>query len=334
MNKLGAGVIGLGVGAQHADGYARLSGCEVVALCDRSEEKLQSVRSKYRSATATIHWREVIADERIHIISIASSDDAHADQTVAALDAGKNVFVEKPMCQSNGELKQIKKSLARHSHLHLASNLVLRAAPVYGWLRDSIRNGDFGEIYAIDGDYLYGRLHKITDGWRKDVDNYSVMQGGGVHLIDLMLWLTGQRPSDVISQGNRICTRGTAFQQCDFMASTFSFPSGMIGRITANFGCVHRHQHVLRVFGTEGTFLLDDCGPRIYHSRNSDSIAEPVDLAVLPSAKWDLIPEFVGGILAGNPQMQSNKREFDLMAACLAADKALKECRTVKVEYL
>jgi predicted dehydrogenase len=334
MTMLGAGVIGLGVGEQHADGYARLSRCEVVALCDRSEEKLKSVRSKYRSATATIHWREVVADERIDIISIASSDDDHADQAVAALDAGKNVFVEKPMCRSNGELKQIKKSLARHSHLHLASNLVLRAAPVYGWLRDSIRRGDFGEIYAIDGDYLYGRLHKITDGWRKDVDNYSVMQGGGVHLVDLMLWLTGERPLDVTTQGNRICTRDTAFHQSDFMASTFSFASGMIGRITANFGCVHRHQHVLKVFGTKATFLLDDCGPRIHHSRNSDSNAEPVDLAVLPSAKWDLIPGFVGAILAGNPQMQSNQQEFDLMAACLAANKALEERRTVEIEYL
>lgn len=334
MTMLGAGVIGLGVGEQHADGYARLSRCEVVALCDRSEEKLISVRSKYRSATATTHWRDMIANERIHIISIASADDDHADQAVAALEAGKNVFVEKPMCRSRRELQQIKKSLATHSHLHLASNLVLRAAPVYRWLRDSIRNGDFGEIYAIDGDYLYGRLHKITDGWRKDVDNYSVMQGGGVHLVDLMLWLTGERPLHVTAQGNRICTRGTAFHQSDFMASTFSFASGMIGRITANFGCVHRHQHVLKVFGTKATFLLDDCGPRIHHSRNSDSIAEPVDLEVLPSAKWDLIPEFVGGILAGNPQMQSNRREFDLMAACLAADKALKECRTVEVEYL
>ena len=334
MNKLGAGVLGLGVGAQHADGYARLSGCEVVALCDRSEEKLNSVRSKYWSATATTHWRDMIADERIHIISIASADDDHADQAVAALEADKNVFVEKPMCRSEEELCGIKDALDRHTHLHLASNLVLRASPIYRWLRESIRRGDLGEIYALDGDYLYGRIQKITDGWRKDVENYSVMQGGGVHLIDLMLWLTGQRPTDVISQGNRICTRGTAFRQCDFMASTFSFPSGMVGRITANFGCVHRHQHVLKVFGTKGTFLLDDCGPRIHYSRNSDSIAEPVDLAVLPSAKWDLIPEFVGGILAGDPQMQSNKQEFDLMAACLAADKALKECRTVEVEYL
>ena len=44
-------------------------------------------------------------------------------------------------------------------------------------------------------DYLYGRLQKITDDWRSRVADYSVMLGGGVHMVDLMLWLTGQRPT-------------------------------------------------------------------------------------------------------------------------------------------
>ncbi len=334
MRKLGVGVIGLGVGEQHADGYARLEECEVVALCDQSEEKLSVVESRYAGVHATTDWQQLVADEQVQIVSIASCDNDHAEQAVAALDAGKNVFVEKPMCRSMKELCGIQDALVRQSHLHLASNLVLRAAPVYGWLRDSIRCGDLGEIYAIDGDYLYGRIHKITEGWRKDDDNYSVMQGGGVHLVDLMLWLTGERPIAVTAQGNGICTRGTAFNHSDFVASTFSFGSGMIGRITANFGCVHRHQHVLRVFGTKATFLLDDCGPRIHRSRNTDSGAEPVDFAVLPSAKWDLIPPFVQEISSGNRREQTSQHEFDLMSVCLAADRSLVEKDTVEIVYL
>ena len=334
MTKLGAGVIGLGVGEQHADGYASLSECEVVALCDRSDEKLNAVGSRYARARATTNWQKLVADERVQIVSIASCDDDHAEQTVAALDAGKNVFVEKPMCRSEKELCRIKDSLDRQPHLHLASNLVLRATPIYRWLREAIGRGDFGEIYAIDGDYLYGRIQKLTEGWRKDVENYSVMQGGGVHLVDLMLWLTGERPTDVVTRGNRICTKGSAFHHCDFVASTFSFPSGMIGRITANFGCVHRHQHVLRVFGTKATFLLDDCGPRIHRTRSSESKAEPIDLKTLPSAKWDLIPEFVGKIIKGSRHAYSCRQDFETMAACLEADKSLKEGRTVEIQYL
>src|SRR5262249_50292734 len=146
-------------------------------------------------------------------------------------------------------------------------NLVLRAAPLYCWLRDTIAAGELGELYAFDGDYLYGRLEKITDGWRGEVDGYSVLQGGGVHLVDLMLWLTGQRPATVNAVGNRIATRGTRFRYDDFVAATYRFESGLIGRITANFGCVHRHQHVVRVFGTKGTFIHDDRGARLHSTR-------------------------------------------------------------------
>ena len=53
--------------------------------------------------------------------------------------------------------------------------------------------GVFGRIYAFEGDYLYGRMFKITNGWRRNIPDYSVMTGGGIHLIDLFLWLTGEK---------------------------------------------------------------------------------------------------------------------------------------------
>ena len=82
-----------------------------------------------------------------------------------------------------------------------------------------------------------------------------MLQGGGVHLVDLMLWLTGQRPAVVAAVGAAVATRGTAYRYNDFVAATYRFESGLIGRITANFGCVHPHQHVLRVLvQREGVF--------------------------------------------------------------------------------
>ena len=155
----------------------------------------------------------------------------------------------------------------------LASNLVLRAAPLYRFAREQASAGSLGKLYAFDGDYLYGRLHKVTDGWRGKVDNYSVMLGGGVHLVDLMLWIAGELPSRVVATGNRISTANTAFRYEDFVAATFEFPSGLVGRITANFGSVHAHQHVVRLFGTEATLIYDDAGARLHRSR--DSAAPP-----------------------------------------------------------
>src|SRR5205807_9291260 len=123
---------------------------------------------------------------------------------------------------------------------------------------------------SSDLDYLYGRLQKITEGWRKNIENYSVIEGGGVHLIDLMLWLTGERPSFVWAAGNRISTKDTAFRYGDYAAATLQSPSGLVARITANFGCVHPHQHTMRIFGTKETFVYDDAGPRLRSNRDPD----------------------------------------------------------------
>jgi predicted dehydrogenase len=306
----------------------------VVALCDFSPEKLAAAQEKHPHMKLTSHADDLLHDPEIDLVSIASFDDHHFAQTLKALQAGKHVFVEKPLCRSLTELRLLKKALAQHSHLRLTSNLVLRAAPVYNWLRRMIHEGAFGEIYAFDGDYLYGRLHKITEGWRKDVPDYSVLLGGGIHLIDLMLWLTGQTPQKVTAVGNRLSSAATGFRYDDFVAATFQFPSGLIGRITANFGCVHRHQHVVRVFGTKGTFLYDDQGPRGHFSRDPAVAPEALDLSPLPDTKGALIPVFVQNILSRQDLGRQMQHEFDVISVCLAADRALASAGATEVEYV
>lgn len=330
---LGVGVIGLGVGRQHVLAYAAVAACQVVSLCDRNQQLARAVASEVGGASTTTDYRDLLSDPRIQILSIASQDDDHFEQTVGALRAGKHVFVEKPLCRSQAEVSVVKGQWLAAGR-HLASNLVLRAAPLYGWLREAIASGRLGVVYAFDGDYLYGRVHKITDGWRKDVTNYSVMQGGGIHLVDLMLWLTGQRPESVAAFGSHLATQGSAFRYHDFAAATFQFPSGLVGRITANFGCVHRHQHVVRVFGTKGTFIYDDCGPRLHESRDPDGAVSSVPHASLPATKGDLIPRFVGSVLAGHDPVEAGQHEFDVVSACLAADRAIQLRRVEEVNYI
>jgi predicted dehydrogenase len=177
-------------------------------------------------------------------------------------------------------------------------------------------------------------LEKITEGWRKNVENYSVMLGGGVHLVDLMLWLTGERPASVWGWGNNICTTGSSFRYLDFVAATMQFPSGLIGRITANFGCVHRHQHVVRVFGTQATFLYDDQGPRIHKSRDPEVQAQPLEIETLPASKGDLIPDFVRKIQNDTDTRVYTQHEFDIISVCAAADQAVASGARIEVEYV
>lgn len=327
---LGVGVVGLGVGADHARAWARDDRCELRWLYDLDGERADRLAAEIGRGKRAHALETVLDDPDVDVVSIASYDDAHFAQVSAALEAGKHVFAEKPLCRSRAELTGIHEAWRAAGDRHLATNFVLRAAPLYRWLREAITSGELGHIYAFDGDYLYGRLQKITDGWRGRIEKYSVMQGGGVHVVDLMIWLTGQTPALVTATGNRICTASTAFRYEDYVAATYRFPSGLVGRITANFGCVHRHQHVVRVFGTRATFIHDDQGARLHPTRDPDSRPRCIALAGRPALKGALIPPFVDAVLAGGDAALT-RHDFQVTAACLAADDALASGRTAQV---
>lgn len=329
---LGVAVVGLGVGREHALTYRRHPRSDLRLIYDRDVLRAREVARELEPISLVESFDAILEDRTVDVVSIASYDDAHAEQVVRALKSGKHVFVEKPLCQTMEELSGIDRVWRENQNLHLHSNLVLRAAPLYRWLRQAVRSGELGQIYAFDGDYLYGRLHKITEGWRKNVENYSVVLGGGIHLVDLMIWLTGEKPVSVNAIGNQICTQGGAFRYNDHVSASYQFPSGMIGRISANFGCVHRHQHVVRLFGTKATFLYDDMGPRLHTSRDPSSTLKFPDLAPKPVTKGELIPDFIDSIL--DLRESEAKNEFDLISACVATDQSLVSGENLKVRYL
>jgi len=333
--QLGAGVAGLGVGEQHARTLGTHRAIGTVWLYDSRRERAESVASNVPRARVAETFTSLLENPEVHIISIASFDDAHFGQVTAALAAGKHVFVEKPMCRTIDELREIKRLwTGAGQKLRLGSNLVLRAAPLYRWLKDSIAGGVLGELFAFDGDYLYGRLHKITDGWRQHVGEYSVMLGGGIHLLDMMLWLTGRRPVSVTATGNRISSRDTAFRYDDFRAATLRFEDGMVGRITANFGCVHAHHHVLRVFGTAATFIYDDAGARLHESRDPASKPRAIEAAPLATSKGDLIPGFVESIVNDTDYTYETQTVFDGISVAIACDRAAASGKSEDVEYV
>lgn len=341
MNQqtLNAAVVGFGIGTQHALAFLENPHCHLSRIVDFDEEKARDFAKTYALPETSISTLDaVLKDKDIHLISLASFDDDHYEQVISALKENKHVFVEKPLCQTRKQLQHIYQEW-KNRECALASNLVLRTAELYQFIKALIEQGDLGEIYAFDGDYLYGRLHKITEGWRKDVENYSVMEGGGIHIIDLMLWLTGQKPISVFSQSNKIVTKNTDFRYHDFHSAIFSFESGLLGRITANFGCVHPHQHVIRIFGTKGTFIYDDLGPRIHWKREeqtqgqNQSQAEILHKAPKPPKKGELIHEWVNKIRQKDFRAMA-QREFDLMSVVLTADEALHCEGPLKIEYL
>lgn len=320
MSPLGAGVIGLGVGAQHAQAYATHPGCELVAVCDLDERKLDEVRGRFPGVHVTTDAAELIRSPHVNVISIASYDDCHYEQAKAAIEAGKHAFVEKPLCLRREEAETLRRLLAVHPEVVLSSNLLLRTSPRFVQLKRLIDEGRFGDLFYVEGDYDYGRLHKITHGWRGDLPYYSVMLGGGVHVVDLLLWLTGDRVVDVFAAGNKIASRGSKFRFNDLVVATLRFEGGLLGKVTANFGCVMPHFHGLTVFGTEGTFVNGLEHATLFTASGQ----ERLDAAYPGVGKGDLVHSFIDAVLGQGAPVVTAAEVFATMDVCLAIEEAVR----------
>lgn len=330
---LNCAVVGLGIGAQHATtllAHPQTILTDIVEI--DPQKKLEFIQQHPEHTIRDRDFDSVVTDPNTHLITIASFDDAHYAAVMACFKNSKHVFVEKPMCQNRSQLETLYE-MWKKNPIGLYSNLLLRKAPLFMWLKKMITEGEFGEIFALEGDYLYGRLEKITHGWRSKVNHYSVMAGGGIHLIDIMLWLTDQYPTHVHAYANKIATQNTAFRYPDFHSANFHFASGLHAKITANFACVHPHQHVLKIFGTRCSFIYDDQGARLFKSRDEHLQAHKINFASRPEHKGILLPEFIEHIFA-NETSHLAQKEFDLMCIVLATDQALSHHEPLKIEYL
>ena len=165
--KIKAGVIGLGVGAHHAKILSLHSKTDLVWLCDYDKKKLKDVSSKFVGVKITQNPNDIFLDPNLDLICIASYDEFHFEHVLKALKNNKHVYVEKPICLSEVELKKIRKSFKKYPNLHLSSNMVLRTCPLFKKIKNSIKSNKLGKIYHLEADYLWGRRQKLISGWRK-----------------------------------------------------------------------------------------------------------------------------------------------------------------------
>jgi predicted dehydrogenase len=331
--QLKAAVIGLGVGERHVAGYEADPRCKVVALCDIDEVKLAEVGQRHPEKRLTSDPEEILADPAIDVVSIASYDDAHYGQAIRAIRSGKHVFVEKPLCLRDEELDDISQALSERPQIRMSSNLVLRRAPAFKELKSRVESGALGRLYHLDGDYNYGRVHKITEQWRGRLPFYSVTHGGAIHIIDLMLWLTGRRVVEVMALGNQIVTAGSQFRFPDMVTALMRFEDDTSAKVAANFGCVCPHHHMMSVYGTAGTFVYRHHESVFYTSRDPQVSAESLRLEYPKHLKVDVQRAFVAHILDDVPAEVSAAEVMDAMAVSLAIERSLQSRKWERVRY-
>lgn len=337
MRTLRAAVIGLGVGEQHLAAYQNHPGVEVVALCDMDPAKLALAAERHPEIRRTADADELLGDPDIDVVSVASYDDAHFEQIRAALEHGKHVFAEKPLVLHEAEAIELAGLLRERPQLRLSTNLPLRLSPRFRRLRELIASGELGELFHLEGDYDYGRRYKLTDGWRGRIPYYSAMLGGGIHIVDLLTWLGGLHVTEVIAaEGNRIATADSRFQHYDFVTALLRTDVGALIKVNANLGCVSRHFHAVRIYGTTGTFINALPDGILYRpaAPPEEATAIPVEEEYPGVGKGDLIESFIDSILTGTAPGVTAEDAFSSLSICLAIERAVGLGRAVEVEYL
>lgn len=333
MKSIKAGIIGLGVGEQHIVAYQN-QGVEILKICDFNPEKLAEVSSRYPELSTCLSALDIITDPEINLVSIASWDNDHCEQILTALTNEKHVFVEKPICLYEWEAKKIRETLKAKPHLRLSSNLILRYSPRFLDLRHRIQAGELGQLYYMEGDYNYGRIDKLISGWRGQLPFYSIVLGGGVHLIDLMRWLSQDEVVSVTAIGNQIVSASTHLAYPDLVVALLQFKSGLIGKLAVNFGCVYPHFHPLQVYGTHASFFNRLGAAELFTSREPRVSPYSIATAYPGIHKGALLEGFVQSLKTGTDWDVSENEVFATLAVCFAIEQALNRGGTVTVDYI
>ncbi|WP_339859749.1 Gfo/Idh/MocA family oxidoreductase [Thalassospira alkalitolerans] len=330
--KLRAGVIGLGVGEQHAKGYLNSVGAELVAVCDLDPDRLLDVNTRLGNVEAYTDWHRITEHPNIDVVSICGYDDGHFDQCISAFRHGKHVMVEKPACLTRIEAENMLRE-QQDSGLSLTSNLILRKVPRFIELREKISSGAYGEIFCVEGGYIHDILWKITKGWRGDMDFYSTMLGGGIHLIDLMRWMINDEIEEVACFANKVLTRETTYKFSDTYLSSMRFRRGALGKCLATYGPRRTKFHELNVYGTSRTFVNGIPDATEYFSDKPED-AKIVTTPYPGVGKDGFIDDFVASIQAGQKPSVDEKDIFRMLDVCFAIlDAEASGCK-VKVNYL
>lgn len=331
---INAGVIGLGVGEQHLKTLLEHPYISKVYIFDHNVDKLKEVYLRNPAAIVVTKESDIICNNNCQLVCIASYDTDHCRQILECITFGQHTFVEKPVCLFLEEAQSIIKCLRANPEIRFSSNLILRKSARFVDLKSQIQSNVLGNIYAIDADYYYGRVNKLLNGWRQESDFYSVFLGGGVHMVDLVRWLTGKEAISVFAVANKIVTKSSAFRYDDYVSASISFEDGILGRISANFGCVHPHYHELKIFGTEATFINDRESAMLYDSRVPEDKPKIINTEYPGCKKGDLLNSFLDEISKDCSPSYTIEDIFETMAVCFAVERSVSQNSPIMINEI
>ena len=192
MEKLRLGIVGLGWVSQvfHLPVLGRFEDVEIVAVCDKDKSRAKLIAERFGVPRYYSSFEEMLSTEDLEAIDVCTTTDAHLPITLASLQAGKDVFVEKPIARRYSEALQMAEA-AKQTKRKLMVGMNNRFRPDSMILKSFVEKGELGKIFYAKS----GWLRKLSNDnpWitQKDKSGGGVFLDMGIVILDLVLWMLG-----------------------------------------------------------------------------------------------------------------------------------------------
>ncbi len=238
------GVAGLGYwGPNLARNLAAIPGCELRWLCDSDPAKRDKLARAYPGARATGELSELLEDETLDAVVLATPVPTHADLAVAVLGAGKHCFVEKPLATSAVDAERAVQAAERAGRLLMVGHL-LEYHPAVTRLKELIDAQELGALF-----YIYG--NRLNLGQLRADEN--ALWSLGAHDVSVALHLIGEEPVECVAQGAAYVRE----QVQDVAFCFLRFPSGVVAHLHLSWLDPHKERRIT-VVGAKRMATFDD----------------------------------------------------------------------------
>jgi predicted dehydrogenase len=212
-------------------------------ICDSDEARRAEFGARYPNARVTASFEEMLADDDLQAVVIATPVPTHHPLAKQALEAGKHVFVEKPPAMRAAEMEELV-GLAEERGLVLMPGHLLLYHPGVQKLKELVDSGQLGDVLCV-----YGNRQNL--GIIRT--NENALWSLGVHDLSVILYLIGEQPSQAIANGNAFLNEGVE----DVVFCYLQFPSGKIAHMHLSWLDPHKMRK-LTVVGRDKMAVFDD----------------------------------------------------------------------------
>ncbi len=280
MEDIKLGVIGGGAIAQiiHLPLLKKITGVKVIALAEQDRPKLQALGKQHGISRLYSSPEELIADPEVEAVDICTSTESHFEIASAALNAGKNVLIEKPPTMDHSQCEALSKLASEKGKIVLAA-MNNRFRTDFMMLKSYMSDKQLGDVF-----YINAAWHKQEPSTKMRMDSgrnsrRGVMLDLGIVLIDLSLWLLD---FPEVSAVNAAFFSRRFKKVEDTALVTLRTKKGAMIRLDASWGLQQPEESFrFEVYGTNGTATLS---PLILHHNVKDKL---VSLTPVENSKFE-----------------------------------------------